>query len=128
MAQESITIARPYADAVFARAKESGTLNQWSETLEFMGAVMSDPSMSGVVGNPKIDKSRLLELLFDIGGERFGVGTAGRNHRENASREARVGEDLGDKSLTLAQLGQHLLLLGQHRVDRLERPLSLAKH
>lgn len=72
MAQESITIARPYADAVFARAKESNSLDQWSETLAFLGAVMSDAAMAGVVGNPKISRSDLYDLMNEIGGERFG--------------------------------------------------------
>ncbi|MGD9392927.1 MAG: F0F1 ATP synthase subunit delta, partial [Chromatiales bacterium] len=30
MAQEASTIARPYAEAVFERAKETGSLDQWS--------------------------------------------------------------------------------------------------
>ena len=72
MAQESITIARPYAEAVFARAKESDSLDQWSETLAYMGAVMSDPAMSGVIGNPNVEKSQLTDLVIEIGGEQFG--------------------------------------------------------
>ncbi|OOZ40156.1 F0F1 ATP synthase subunit delta [Solemya elarraichensis gill symbiont] len=71
MAQESITIARPYADAVFARAKESSTLEQWSQTLELLGTVMSDAAMSDVVGNPNISKQQLTEMILGIGGEQF---------------------------------------------------------
>jgi F-type H+-transporting ATPase subunit delta len=71
MAQESITIARPYADAVFSRAKESGMLEQWSQTLELLGAVMSNAAMADVVGNPNISKQQLTEMILEIGGEQF---------------------------------------------------------
>ena len=33
MAQEATTIARPYAEAVFALANADGTLDQWSEMM-----------------------------------------------------------------------------------------------
>jgi F-type H+-transporting ATPase subunit delta len=71
MAQESITIARPYADAVFSLAKESGMLEQWSQTLELLGAVMSNAAMADVVGNPNISKQQLTEMILEIGGEQF---------------------------------------------------------
>ncbi|OOY90822.1 F0F1 ATP synthase subunit delta [Solemya velum gill symbiont] len=71
MAQESITIARPYADAIFARAKESSSLEQWSQTLELLGTVMSDAAMSDVVGNPNISKQQLTEMILGIGGEQL---------------------------------------------------------
>jgi F-type H+-transporting ATPase subunit delta len=71
MAQESITIARPYADAVFSRAKESDTLEQWSQALELLGAVMGNAAMADVVGNPNISKQQLTEMILEIGGEQF---------------------------------------------------------
>jgi len=71
MAQESITIARPYAEAVFAAAKQSGRLPQWSDALAFLSLVMTDAAMQDVVGNPKVGKQRLTALLLDIAGERL---------------------------------------------------------
>ena len=71
MAADAITIARPYAEAVFARAEESGKLDQWSEMLEFLGMVVVDPAIAPVVGNPLIDGEALTDLLLDIGGERL---------------------------------------------------------
>ncbi|MEW8585523.1 MAG: F0F1 ATP synthase subunit delta, partial [Candidatus Thiodiazotropha sp.] len=38
-AGEKTTIARPYAEAVFAHADETGKLEQWSEMLTFLAAV-----------------------------------------------------------------------------------------
>ncbi|WP_428622786.1 F0F1 ATP synthase subunit delta [Sedimenticola sp.] len=71
MAGESTTIARPYAEAVFNRAKETDTLGPWSETLEFLAAVVGEPTMAGVITDPKFDRSSLTDLLIEIGGDRF---------------------------------------------------------
>ncbi|MGD8910010.1 MAG: F0F1 ATP synthase subunit delta [Chromatiales bacterium] len=68
MAADAITIARPYAEAVFARAEESGQLDQWSEMLNFLSVVVSDPSVAPVVGNPLLDRQALIDLLLEIGG------------------------------------------------------------
>ena len=40
MAVENTTIARPYAEAVFARAKASKSLDKWSEMLGFLATVV----------------------------------------------------------------------------------------
>ena len=71
MAAEISSIARPYAEAVFATAVENSKLDLWSEMLQLMAAVVSDSAMSGVIGNPAIDRSSLTELLLDIGGGRL---------------------------------------------------------
>ncbi len=66
-----ITIARPYAEAVFARAKETDTLDSWAETLEFLSTVVSDPSVADIVVNPAVEHGRRLQLLLDIGAEQL---------------------------------------------------------
>ncbi|MDF1527653.1 MAG: F0F1 ATP synthase subunit delta, partial [Sedimenticola sp.] len=71
MAGETTTIARPYAEAVFSRANETDTLGQWSETLEFLAAVVGDSTMAGVITNPKFDRNSLADLVLEIGGDRF---------------------------------------------------------
>ena len=63
---ELATSARPYAVAVFKRAKETGSMQNWSQNLVFMSAVTSDDGISGVVDNPKIAKQSVSELLIDI--------------------------------------------------------------
>jgi F-type H+-transporting ATPase subunit delta len=71
MAGEATTIARPYAEAVFARAKESDKLDLWSEMLIFLADVVDEPAMAGVIANPKFDKASLTELMLEIGGGRL---------------------------------------------------------
>ena len=63
---ELATLARPYAAAVFKRAKETGTTTKWSQSLAFMSGVLSDTEMSGIVDNPKVSNERLLALILDI--------------------------------------------------------------
>ncbi len=63
---ELATLARPYAVAVFKRAKETDSAKTWSKNLAFLAAVLSDKSISGVIDDPKIGKSALSTLLLDI--------------------------------------------------------------
>ncbi|MGR8953422.1 MAG: F0F1 ATP synthase subunit delta [Gammaproteobacteria bacterium] len=63
---ELATLARPYAAAVFKRAKETGSSEKWSETLTFLSSVLSDRSIAAFVNNPKVGSERLLALMLDI--------------------------------------------------------------
>jgi F-type H+-transporting ATPase subunit delta len=67
MAADAITIARPYAEALFARAEESGQLDQWSEMLSFLSAVVGDPAVAPIIANPLVDRQSQIELLLEIG-------------------------------------------------------------
>lgn len=69
MAQESTTIARPYAQAVFARANEAGNLDQWSDDLAFIDAVMQDDSVRLLVNNPNMTEAQITELMLEISSE-----------------------------------------------------------
>jgi F0F1-type ATP synthase delta subunit len=40
---ESVTIARPYAEALFRVAKESGQLAQWAERLALLSQLAANP-------------------------------------------------------------------------------------
>lgn len=70
MAQEASTIARPYAEAVFERARETGTLDPWSEMLAFVAAIMQDHNLKAMVGNPNMTDAQITELVLDIAGDR----------------------------------------------------------
>lgn len=64
---ELATLARPYAAAVFKRAKETGSSEKWSKTLSFLSGVLNDSHMTALVNNPKVGSDRLLALVLDIG-------------------------------------------------------------
>jgi len=71
MAEEATTIARPYADAIFARAVETDALELWSDMLGLLAAVAQDPSVAGLIASPKLDRAQMTELFLDIGGGRL---------------------------------------------------------
>ncbi len=71
MAAEKTTVARPYAEAIFACARDSGKLDVWLDMLAFLNAVARDPMMLGLIDNPKIGRTRLTELLLEVCGGRL---------------------------------------------------------
>ena len=66
---ENSTIARPYAQAVFDLAKQQGRLAQWSEKLQLLAMVVSDDKIKMLIGNPRIDKKDLMDLITGVCGE-----------------------------------------------------------
>ncbi len=69
MAGENTTIARPYAEAVFKRAQESGRLDQWSAALGLLAAAVQDERVAKIIANPKTESEQRVALLLDIGGK-----------------------------------------------------------
>ena len=68
---EVVTIARPYAVAVYRLAKEKNTLPQWSEMLAFASAVVADPQMSALIENPDVSSRQLEGLFLAVCGSRL---------------------------------------------------------
>ena len=71
MSGEATTIARPYAEAAFARAVETDKLELWADMLGFLASVASDPLMAGLITNPRLDREQMTELLLEVGGGRL---------------------------------------------------------
>ena len=68
---ELVTIARPYAQAVFSLAKDKGQLAQWSEMLHFIAEVWSNDRVRLALANPKFTKDDVERFLLGICGERL---------------------------------------------------------
>jgi F-type H+-transporting ATPase subunit delta len=66
---EVITIARPYASAVFAIAKEKGELKGWSDLLAVLAQCVADPKMQSIITSPAVSDEQVVTLLADISGE-----------------------------------------------------------
>lgn len=64
---ETATIARPYAEALFAMADKSGSLAQWSETLGQLAQFAQAPEMAQILGNPKVTSAQFVELFSATG-------------------------------------------------------------
>ncbi len=70
MAEKS-TIARPYALAIFKLAEGQQQLPKWSETLTLLAAIVEDPAMTTLIGNPRVSHEQLRGLFHDVGGEQL---------------------------------------------------------
>jgi F-type H+-transporting ATPase subunit delta len=71
MGADAITIARPYAEAAFARAVETDKVDLWSDMLELLAAVSRDPALAGLIASPKLDRAQMGDLMVEIGGGRL---------------------------------------------------------
>jgi F-type H+-transporting ATPase subunit delta len=74
---EQLTVARPYAEAVFALAREQNALPVWSEMVRTASAVVDDEKVRAALDNPRLSASAKESLLLSIVGEKFN--TDGRN-------------------------------------------------
>jgi len=63
---ELATLARPYAEAAFKRAKQTETASAWSESLLFLSVVAQDRDLIAIISNPKISKDKKIEVVLDI--------------------------------------------------------------
>jgi len=85
---EKMTIARPYARAVFEVAQEHATLPAWSDFLQVAAHTVADPEFGMLLGNPKIATSRLTALLFELCGD--GPGPMANNLLELLAENGRL--------------------------------------
>jgi F-type H+-transporting ATPase subunit delta len=63
---ELSTIARPYAQAAFKLADETGTLGPWSEALAALALIAQDQRVEDLTGDPNVSPDRLASLLIDV--------------------------------------------------------------
>jgi len=66
---EPITIARPYAEAVFKLAEQSTTLAQWSQMLATMAQVAGHPEMRTLIGDPKLGDAQRASIFLSLCGD-----------------------------------------------------------
>jgi F-type H+-transporting ATPase subunit delta len=57
-------LARPYARAVFELARSQSRLQQWSDSLALMAAVVSNATMRAVLDNPRLTRNDAADLLI----------------------------------------------------------------
>lgn len=60
---ESITIARPYAQAAFEEAQKLADLKGWSEALLSLADAVCHPEVHAVVTSPRVAKAQLESLM-----------------------------------------------------------------
>ena len=62
------TIARPYAQAAFEIARDSGKLADWGTSLGAAGELLADGQVAEYLGNPALSDERRLEFLTGLFG------------------------------------------------------------
>ncbi|HWR95995.1 MAG TPA: F0F1 ATP synthase subunit delta [Arenimonas sp.] len=60
---QAITLARPYARALFLLAKEAGQLKDVSEALGFSAHASVVPAVAELIGNPRASNAQLIDLV-----------------------------------------------------------------
>lgn len=63
----SLTLARPYARAAFALAREHDSLPQWSMRLGFSAQIALDSRVQALLGHPKLQAEDAVMLLLPPG-------------------------------------------------------------
>ncbi len=68
---ELVTIARPYAEAVFKLAREKNNLAGWAEMLELLAMMARDPQMQACFSNPNLSKQQIGSLILGVAGDKL---------------------------------------------------------
>lgn len=63
---ELATIARPYAEAIFRVAQAHGQIEPWAQLLDGLAVTAQTPELQMLVGDPKIERSQVVDLLMSI--------------------------------------------------------------
>src|SRR5258708_29174512 len=85
---ELATVARPYAEATFAAAREAKRLEPVGEALALVAAIAADEQMRSALSNPKVSSAQKKDLFAAVAGERLDdiarnlVSMLVDNHRE----------------------------------------------
>ncbi|MGE3864646.1 MAG: F0F1 ATP synthase subunit delta [Burkholderiaceae bacterium] len=66
---ESLTIARPYAEAAFKLAQEQNALPSWSDALSRLATVAGTDVARDLIGNPRLNTAQIAGVLADVSGQ-----------------------------------------------------------
>lgn len=65
---ESITVARPYAQAAFDHARKLGNLKGWSDMLRTSAQAVVNAEVRAVITSPRVIRSQLEALMLALSG------------------------------------------------------------
>jgi len=68
---EPVTIARPYAEAVFKLAREGNSLPAWSDALANLDNVVADTRVQACLSDPKVRTQQLEGLVLGVVGDKL---------------------------------------------------------
>lgn len=68
---EAITVARPYAEAVYKLAVANQNLSEWSKMLQLAAVIAENDDVKQLVGNPVVSAKQFGEIILEIGRNKF---------------------------------------------------------
>lgn len=74
---ELVTIARPYAEAVFKLACEGNALAAWSDALANLDGVVGNAEVQVRISDPNVSAQQLEDLVLGVIGDKFDATIAG---------------------------------------------------
>ncbi len=69
---EAITVARPYAQALFQIAQQRSQLSAWSDKLVLLATVVGDTRMIASIKNPTVDRDIITQTIFTVVDQQLG--------------------------------------------------------
>ena len=60
-----VTIARNYAEALFALASKAGAIEAWGDLMDATAGAMSTPHIEAVLMSPRVPKERKVAIVLD---------------------------------------------------------------
>lgn len=68
---EQVTLARPYARAVFELAQAENAVDRWKRAVETLAALTVMPEVQAVIGDPRLPPMVQAQILIDAAGDMF---------------------------------------------------------
>ncbi len=68
---EAITVARPYAEAIFKLGVSADSLAQWSKILHLCASIAENDQIKLLIGNPTVSADKLGTIFLEIGRGKF---------------------------------------------------------
>ncbi|MBF0470215.1 MAG: F0F1 ATP synthase subunit delta [Gammaproteobacteria bacterium] len=86
---EKLTVARPYAQAIFSLAQEQDQIDQWSQMLELLEEILSGKEILRLHDDPRVDDHQILEIIASVAGD--GLNPMGKRMVETLIERDRLG-------------------------------------
>lgn len=85
---DKITIARPYAKAAFSEAQGAQQLGQWADALRAGAAVIEDPRVGPLLGDPRVTPAQLADFVIGVAAN--GLNETGQNFVRTLAENRRL--------------------------------------
>lgn len=86
---EKLTLARPYAKALYQMAAFSGLFSNWSEVLELLALITKDQNMQSLIKNQTVSGAQKAQVIIDVA--KVALQERGQNFVRLLAAEERLG-------------------------------------